>query len=97
MVTKVYQAKSAYMQADLHQAFLEICYAKEGNVREFLASLYCKWEELAATGVSVTKKEYEQTILWGIPSELVTFASYLLSLALIVYGATSIDLDALIN
>ena len=63
MVTKEYQAKSAYVQADLHQAFLEMCCAKRGDVREFLASLCCKREELAATGVSVTEKEYEQTIL----------------------------------
>ena len=87
MVTKKYQAKSAYTQADLHQVFLEMCYAKEGDVREFLASLYCKQEELAATGVSVTEKEYEQTILQGIPSELAMFTSHLLSLALIVASA----------
>ena len=86
-----------YTQADLHQAFLEMHYAKRGNVREFLASLCCKQEKLAAIGVSVTKKEYEQTILQGIPSKLVTFASYLLSLALIVHGTASIDLDTLIN
>ena len=63
MVTKEYQAKSAYTQADLHQAFLEMRCAKGGDVREFLASLCCKREELAAAGVSVTKKEYERTIL----------------------------------
>ena len=97
MVTKEYQAKSAYAQADLHQAFLEMRCAKGGNVREFLASLCCKREELAAAGVSVTEKEYERTILQGIPSELATFASHLLSSALIVHGAASIDLDALIN
>jgi len=97
MVTKEYQAKSAYAQADLHQAFLEMRCAKGGDVREFLASLGCKREELAAAGVLVTEKEYERTILRGIPSELATFASHLMSSALIVHGAKSVDLDALIN
>jgi hypothetical protein len=71
--------------------------AKREEVREFLASLCCKREELAAVGVLVTEKEYEHTILRGIPRELATFASHLLSSALIVHGATSIDLDALVN
>jgi hypothetical protein len=50
---------------------------------------------LVAAGVQVTKKEYECTILRGIPSELATFASHLLSSALIAHGTTSINLDAL--
>ena len=97
LVTKEYQAKSAYAQADLHQAFLEMRCTKGGNVREFLASLGCKREELAAAGVTVTEKEYERTILRGIPGELATFASHLMSSALIVHGAKSINLDALTN
>ena len=97
MVAKEYQAKSAYAQADLHQAFLEMRCAKGGDVREFLASLCCKREELAAAGVTVSDKEYERTILRGIPSELATFASHLLSSALIIQSSAPIDLDALIN
>ena len=97
MVTKEYQAKSTYAQADLHQAFLEMRCTKGGDVREFLASLCCKREELAAAGVTVTDKEYERTILKGIPSELATFASHLLSSALIIHSASPVDLDALIN
>jgi hypothetical protein len=97
MVTLEYQAKSAYAQADLHQSFLEMRCARGGDVREFLASLCYKREELAATGVHVTDKEYERTILRGIPSELATFASQILSSALIVHSATSINIDALIN
>ena len=97
IVTKEYQAKSAYAQADLHQAFLEMRCTKGGDVKEFLASLCCKREELAATGVPVTEKEYERTILRGIPSKLATFASHLLSSALIVHGATSVNIDALIS
>jgi hypothetical protein len=96
-VTKEYQAKSAFAQADLHQAFLDMRCPKGGDVREFLASLCCKREELAAAGVTITDKEYQHTILRGIPSELATFASHLLSSALIVHGSAPIDLDALVN
>ena len=66
-------------------------------MREFLASLGRKREELAAAGVTVTEKEYERTILRGIPGELATFTSHLMSSALIVHGAKSINLDALTN
>src|ERR1700747_1444045 len=97
IVTKEYQAKSVYAQADLHQAFLEMRCTKGGDVKDFLASLCCKREELAAAGVPITEKEYERTILRGIPSELATFASHLLSSALIVHGTTSVNIDALIS
>src|SRR5258708_29647210 len=63
MVTKEYQAKSAYMQADLHQSFLEMCCAKGGDVREFLGTLSYKREELAASRGDSTDKEYKHTIL----------------------------------
>jgi len=97
MVTKEYQAKSVFAQADLQQAFLDMRCTKGGDVREFLASLCCKREELAAAGVTVTEKEYKRTILRGIPSELATFASHLLSSASIIQGSAQIDLDALVN
>jgi LTR polyprotein gag-polypeptide-like protein len=97
MVTKEYQAKSAYTQADLHQSFLKICCAKGGDVREFLGNLCYKREELAASGIDITDKEYERTILQGIPTKLATFALHILSLAHLIHGATSINTDALIN
>ena len=97
MLTQEHQAKSAYAQADLHQSFLEMHCAKGEDVRDFLASLCYKREELAATGVHVTEKEHERTILHGIPSELATFASHLLSSALIVHGTSTVDLDTLIS
>ena len=96
-VTKEYQAKSTYAQADLHQTFLEMCCAKGGDVREYLGNLCYKQEELAAAGVHITNKEYEHTILRGIPNNLVTFASHITSSALLVHGATFISTDALIN
>jgi hypothetical protein len=71
--------------------------AKGGDVREFLANLGCKREELATAGVIVTEKEYERTILRGIPSDLATFASQLLSSAMIIRGSAQINLDALKN
>ena len=68
---------------------------KGSDIREFLTNLCCKREELAATGVKVSDNEYQCTILKGIPGELATFASHLLSSALIVHDAAKINLDAL--
>jgi len=97
MVSKDYQAKSAYAQANLHQVFLEMWYAKGANMREFLTSLCYKCKELAAARVQVTNTEYQRTILWGIPSELATFVLQLLLSILIINKAASVNLDALIN
>src|SRR5260370_13611568 len=46
MVTKEYQAKSAYTQADLHQSFLEMHCAKGGDGRQFLGNLCYKRQQL---------------------------------------------------
>jgi hypothetical protein len=97
MVSLDYQAKSAYTQADLQQAFLEMCCAKGADVREFLTSLCYKCEELAAAGVQVTDEEYKRTILRGIPAELGTFASQLLSVATLISKSAPVDLDALVS
>ena len=96
-LTQEHQAKSAYARADLHQTFLEMRCAKGEGVREFLASLHYKREELAAAGVHVTEKEHERTILRGIPSELATFASHLLSSAQLVHGTSTVSLDDLVH
>jgi len=96
-VTREYQAKSTYAQANLHQLFLDIRCAKGEDVQEFLASLCYKCKELAAARVPVTEKEYKRTILYGILSDLATFASQILSTVLIVCGTTSINIDTLIN
>ena len=97
MVTSEYQAKSSYAQADLQQSFLDMRCVKGGDVHEFLASLCYKKEVLAAAGVSVTEKEYQRIILHDIFSELVTFVSQILSLALILHNATSVNINTLIN
>jgi hypothetical protein len=97
MVSLDYQAKSTYAQADLQQAFLEMCCAKGANMREFLTSLCYKCEELAAARVQVTNEEYKRTILKGIPAELGTFASQLLSMAALISKSAPVDLDALVS
>ena len=70
---------------------------REGDVHEFLASLCYKREKLAATGVTIIAKEYEHTILHGIPTKLATFALHITSVALLVHNAASINIDTLIN
>jgi hypothetical protein len=47
--------------------------------------------------VSVSDKEYEHTILRGIPTDLATFASQILSSVLVIQSATPININALIN
>jgi hypothetical protein len=96
-VSQDYQAKSAYAQADLQQAFLEMRCAKGADVREFLTSLCYKREELAAAGVLITDEDYKRTILRGIPAELGTFASQLLSAAALISKSAPVDLDALVS
>ena len=86
-----------YVQTNLHQSFLEMHCVKGEDVWEFLDSLCCKREDLAAAGVSVTDDEYKHTILQGISGKLITFVSHLLSLALIVHSTSKINLDTLIN
>ena len=70
---------------------------KGGDIKEFLGNLCYKKEELVAAGVHITDKEYKHTILQGIPSELATFTSHILSSALLVHGAKSVSIEALIN
>ena len=62
-----------------------------------MGNLCYKKEELAATGMHITDKEYECTILQGIPSKLATFASHILSSALLIHGTKSVSIEALIN
>ena len=95
LITKEFQAKSKYMQANLHQSFLDMHCARGGDICKFLASLSYKKEMLAAAGVHVMEREHEHTILHGIPSELAMFASAILVMAQV--SNTSTDLDALAN
>ena len=95
LVTKEFQAKSKYAQANLHQSFLDLHCVRGGDIQEFLESLSYKKEMLAATGMHVTEREHEHTILCSIPSKLAMFASTILVAAQVFN--TSTDLNALEN
>ena len=95
LVTKEFQAKSKYAQANLHQSFLDMHCARGGDIWEFLASLSYKKEMLAAAGMHIMEREHKCTILHGIPSKLATFTSTILVMAQV--SNTSTDLNALAN
>ena len=95
LVTKEFQAKSKYMQANLHQSFLDMHCTRGGDVWEFLASLSYKKETLVAASMHITEREHKHTILCSIPSKLATFTSTILVMAQV--SNTSTDLDALAN
>src|SRR6266702_1025169 len=96
-VTDEFTAKSVYTQNNLESSFYKMHCMKGGDVRAFLGSLRYKREELAAAGVHITNKEYQRTVLKGIPEELARFASGLLSSARLVHRASSIDTETLID
>ena len=74
-------AKSIYVQNNLETAFYDMHCSRGGDVRTFLTSLRYKREELAAAGVRINNKDYQCTVLRGIPEELVRFALSILSSA----------------
>jgi hypothetical protein len=96
-VTEEYTAKSVYAQNDLEQTFLEMHCPKGGDVQAFLTSLRYKKEELAAAGVRITNKDYQRTILRGIPEELAKFAAQIMTSAQLAHRITQIDTDTLID
>ena len=96
-VTDEFTAKSAYAQNDLETTFREMKCPKDGDARAFFTSLRYKREELSAAGVSITDKEYQRTVLRGIPAELATFAASLLSGARIFSSNPTIDTKHLSN
>jgi transposase InsO family protein len=74
-----YTAKSVYAQNDLEQGFLDMRCPKGGEVRPFLTSVRNKREELAASGIRISHKDYLRTVLKGIPNHLASFAAGILS------------------
>ncbi|KAH9057701.1 hypothetical protein EDB87DRAFT_1686022 [Lactarius vividus] len=62
-----------------------------GDVRAFLTSVRYKREELAAAGVTISHRDYQRTVLRGIPEELARFAANLLSAARLVHSVTTVD------
>ena len=92
-----HRAKSAYVQNNLEVVFFKMMCPKGGNVQTFLTELHYKCEELVAAGVCITEKEYECTVLQGIPDKLVRLALQLLATVCIVYWTSIINIDALIG
>jgi len=59
----------------MHQSFLDMRCPKGGDIQEFLSSLKKRCHELTAAGVTVTKPEYERTIIHRVPDPLSAYAS----------------------
>ena len=96
-VHEEFTAKSVDAQNNLLHKFSEMRCAKGTYVRTFPTGLTYKQEELAAAGITVSAKDYERTVLRGIPEELAKFAAHLLSSARLVHKVESIDTDTLIS
>ena len=94
-VSDEYTAKSVYAQNDKEQEFLEMCCPKGGEVQPFLISVRNKREELAAAGIRTSSKDYQRTVLRGIPEDLAKFAAQLLGAAHV--SNSPLDTDALID
>ena len=96
-VSEEFSAKSVYAQNDLEHAFLQMRCPRGGDIWAFLTNLMYKHKELAAAGITISTKDYECTILRGIPEDLAKFTAHLLSSACLIYGTTSIDTNTLIS
>ena len=94
-VNEEYVTKSVYALNIREQAFLDMHCPKDANVRTYLTGVRHEREELAAAGVQITEKDYQRAVLRGLPEELVTFASQLLSTARFTHHA--IDTETLID
>jgi hypothetical protein len=60
-----------------------------------LTALRCKREELVATSVRITQREYQRTLLKSLPDELAKFAAQLL--VLVRHSGFILDTDILIS
>ncbi|KAH9034455.1 hypothetical protein EDB85DRAFT_2144297 [Lactarius pseudohatsudake] len=96
-IAQEFTAKSVYAQNDLETAFYDMRCPRGGDVHAFLTGLRFKREELSAAGVVISYRDYQCTVLRGIPEELARFASGLLSSAVLYNHVTSIDTDDLIT
>jgi hypothetical protein len=98
-VNALFTVKSVYTKANLHQAFLDMCCPKGGDVQEYLTSLKMKCHELKVANVSVTNTEYQHTILQGIPDTLSDYATQTLSMLWLTvkYTGKPIDMSDVID
>jgi hypothetical protein len=96
-LSQYFTKKSAYAKNDLETTFHKMKCQKGGDVRAFLENVCFKHEELRIASVSVTAAEYERTVLKGIPPELASFTSGLLSSMCFSNASASIDIERLID
>jgi hypothetical protein len=87
--------QSIYAQNDLEKAFFNMACTKGKDIQVFLTALHCKQEELVATGVYITSKEYQCTMLKSLPDELAKFVSQLLVST--CHSSLILDTDPSIN
>jgi len=87
--------QSVYAQNDLEEAFFNMRCTKGIDVQTFLTGLRYKREELSATGIRITQREYQRTILKSLPDELAKFAAQLLVSAR--HSGFMLDTDTLIS
>jgi hypothetical protein len=74
-----------------------MCCPKGGDVRTFLASLRTRCNELVAANITIADKDYQRTVLQGIPDELTWFALQLLSSTCLAHSSTAVDIKELIQ
>ena len=98
-INVLFTVKSVYTKANLHQAFLDMCCLKGGDVQEYLTSLKMKCYELKAAEVSITDTKYQCMILKGVLDMLANYATQtLLMLWLTVkYTSMPVDMSNVIN
>ena len=94
-VSDEYVAKSVYALNRLEEAFSDMRRSENADVQTYLTDVRHKREELTAAGAQITEKDYRRAVLNGIPEELETFVSLLLSVASINHRA--IDMEMLID
>src|SRR5580693_3210412 len=70
---------------------------KGGDIRAFLMNLKTKCNKLAAIGMAIADKDYQRTVLRGIPDELARFASQLLTSARLAHNSSTVDVKELIQ
>jgi len=81
IVTQEFTAKSAYARNALHRSFVDMWCLKGGDVWAFLTNLKMCRNKLLAAGVTINNKDFERTVLNGIPDALSAYASQTLTSA----------------
>jgi transposase InsO family protein len=77
--------------------FFKMRCPKGGDVHAFLMNLKTKCNELTAVGVAIADKDYQRTVLRGIPNKLTQFALQLLTSAHLAHNSSTVDVKELIQ